>query len=85
MKIELIASAYMNNDETPKMIVSMKMYNQLMKSREKMEMQFFGLTLTAEGNHRLIFEAFGLEFPEGQEYPLPDLMKFTIKNPEEEK
>lgn len=85
MKIELIASAYMRDDEEPKMVVSMKMYNQLMKSREKIEMKFCGLTSTAEGNHRLIFEAYGLEYPEGQTYPLPDLMKISFKKSEDER
>lgn len=82
MKIHLVASAYMRHDETPHMIVSMKMYDKLMKAQEKYTMEFSGLTQTAEGNHRLIFEMYGIPFPEGRAYPLPDAMKITKKESE---
>jgi hypothetical protein len=70
VKIHIIPSAYMVDDSVPNMIVSMKLYNQLMNSKEKFEVQFQGLTKDAEDNFRLIFEMYGIPYQEGKSYPL---------------
>lgn len=67
MKVHLIASAYMSDQDMPCLIVSCKTYDELMKNPEPLDPIFYGLGETAQEAHETIYESFGLKLKTKEE------------------